>query len=324
MPASTRRTACLAAALFALGVTGAGAQTYPSKPIRIIVNTAPGGALDATARIVAQHLTDELKQTVIVENKPGGGGLLGIRNAKAAPADGYTLLAVSSALTILPSIRKEPGYDPLKDFIPVGSMVRMPFVLVAPAAVPYKSVQDVLADAKATPGKVNYASAGLGSTTYLAAAKLFKDADRQATHVPYNGNGAAMADLLGGRVDLLFEQVGVAMPHVKSGRLRMLGVTTASRLDAAPDVPTIAEQGVSGYNYVVWNGLFAPAGTPKEAVHKLDEALRRVLAKKEVSDRIRSGGDEPLPMSSPDFQHFVATELAKSEKLVSDLKLPKD
>lgn len=327
MHSSAQKFTWLAAAAFALALVSAGpaqAQTYPMKPIRILVNTAPGGAVDATARLVAQHLSDELKQSVFVENKPGGGGLLGIRTAKSAPPDGYTLLAASSTITILPSIRKEPGYDPLKDFIPIGSMVRMPFVLVAPTSLPYKGVQDMLAAAKASPGKVNFASAGLGSTTHLAVAKLFKDAGREATHVPYNGNGAAMADLLGGRVDLLFEQYGVALPHVKAGRLRMLGASTAARLDAAPDLPTIAEQGVPGYNYVVWNGLFVPAGTPKEAVQKLDESLRRVLAKRDVADRIRSGGDEPLLMSANDFHNFVADELVKMEKLVSDLHLPKD
>ena len=327
MHSSTKKLTWLAGAAFALALVNAGsvrAQGYPTKPIRILVNTAPGGAVDATTRLVAQHLSDELKQSVFVENKPGGGGLLGIRTAKTAPPDGYTLLAVSSTIAILPSIRKEPGYDPLKDFIPIGSMVRMPFVLVAPASLPYKGVQDVLAAAKASPGKINFASAGQGSTTHLAVAKLFKDAGQKATHVPYNGNGAAMADLLGGRVDLLFEQYGVALPHVKAGRLRMLGASTASRMDAAPDLPTVAEQGVPGYNYVVWNGLFAPTGTPGEAVQKLDEALRRVLAKKEVADRIRSSGDEPLLMSTRDFHNFVADEVVKMEKLVSDLQLSKD
>lgn len=302
----------------------AGAQSYPSKPVRIVVNSAPGGAVDGTSRFIAQHLSEELHQNVFVENRPGGGGLLGIRLAKSAAADGYTLLAASSTLTILPSIKKDPGFDVNKDFAPVGSILRMPFVLVTATTTPYKNLQDMLSAARNAPAKVTFASAGIGTTTHLAAAKLFKSAGREAMHVPYNGNGAAMADVQTGRVELLFEQYGVALPLVQAGKLRILGASTAARPQAAPDVPTIAEQGVPGYEHVNWTGLFLPAGAPKDVVQRLNDALKRVLSKKEVIERIRSGGDEPLTMSPTQFQTFVEGEVAKMAALVADLGIDKD
>ncbi|AQV99147.1 ABC transporter substrate-binding protein (plasmid) [Cupriavidus necator] len=309
----------------ALSVSAVDAQAaYPDRPIRIVVALAPGGALDATVRVVAQALGEELKQSVIVENKPGGGSLLGYRYVKGARPDGYTLLAASSTLVMLPWIRKEPGYDPLKDFEPVSPMVRMPFVLVASPATRYRNLADVLARARSDPSAVSYASAGIGTTTHLAAAKLFKESDVTAMHVPYNGNGAAMTDVLGGRVQLLFEQYGVAQPHLAAGKLVALGVTTKTRSPAAANIPTLAEQGVTNFDYAAWNGIFAPAGTPRAIIDQLNMAMHKALSKPEVVQRIRSSGDEPMPSTTQEFRNFVTGESASLGKLIQDLGIPKE
>lgn len=314
---------CIAAAALLSGLSAQAAE-YPERPIRIIVALAPGGALDATVRVVAQALSEDLKQSVIVENKPGGGSLLGYRYAKGVAPDGYTLLAASSTLVMLPWIRNEPGYDPLKDFAPVSPMVKMPFVLVASPTTGYKTLNDVLAKAKNDPGAVNYGSAGFGTTTHLAAAKLFKDVGLQGMHIPYNGNGAAMADVLGGRVQLLFEQYGVAQPHMAAGKLVALGITTNTRSTAAPDIPTLAEQGVSGYDYAAWNGIFAPAGTPKGVLDKLNAAMQRVLSSPAVVKRIRSSGDEPITENRDTFTGFVSAEYQSLGLLIQSLGIPKE
>jgi tripartite-type tricarboxylate transporter receptor subunit TctC len=290
----------------------------------VIVALAPGGALDATVRVVAQALGEELGQSVIVENKPGGGSLLGYRYAKGATPDGYTLLAASSTLVMLPWLRNEPGYDPLRDFAPVSSMVRMPFVLVTSPRNGYKSLADVIAKEKKDPGSVTYGSAGFGTTTHLAAAKMFKDLRLQAMHIPYNGNGAAMADVLGGRVQLLFEQYGVAHSHIAAGNLVALAVTTNKRSLAAPDIPTLAEAGVANYDYAAWNGIFAPVGTPAPILDKLNAAMQRVLQKPDVAKKIRASGDEPTPMDRDKFGNFVKAEYASLGKLIQDLDIPKE
>lgn len=298
---------------------------YPQRPVRIVVALAPGGALDATVRVVAQALGEELKQTVIVDNKPGGGSLLGYRYAKNAHPDGYTLLAASSTLVMLPWIRNDPGYDPLKDFVPVSPMVRMPFVLVASPGTEYRRLADVIDSARRKPGEVNYASAGFGTTTHLAAAKMFKDAGLAGTqHIPYNGNGAAMNDVLGGRVQLLFEQYGVAQPHLAAGKLVALGITTKTRSAAAPNIPTLEEQGIPNYDYAAWNGIFAPKGTPKEIVDTLNAAMQKVLANPKVVQRIRASGDDPMPQTTTAFTGFVTTEYGALGKLIQELDIPKE
>lgn len=310
----------------ALSVSAVDAQAsrYPERPIRIVVALAPGGALDATVRVIAQALGEELKQSVIVENKPGGGSLLGYRFVKGARADGYTLLAASSTLVMLPWIRKEPGYDPLKDFEPVSPMVRMPFVLVASPVTGHHNLAGVLARARSDPGAVNYASAGIGTTTHLAAAKMFRDSNLTAMHVPYNGNGAAVTDVLGGRVQLLFEQYGVALPHLAAGKLIALGVTTKTRSPAAPNIPTLAEQGITNFDYATWNGIFAPAGTPRAIVDQLNTAMHKVLSKPEIVQRIRLSGDEPIPSTTQAFGKFVTTEYASLGKLIQKLGIPEE
>jgi len=323
-PSFMQRLCTFFAACLYIGLAQAQPHPYPDRPIRIIVAVSPGGALDATVRVVAQALSEELGQNVVVENRPGAGGLIGYRYAKDAAPDGYTLVAASSTLVMLPWIRKDPGFDPLTDFAPISPMVNMPFVLVASPLTGYRSLADVFARASADPATVNYGSAGLGTTTYLAAAKMFKEKNLAATHVPYSGNGAAMADVLAGRVQLLFEQYGVAYPHLAAGKLVALGVTTNTRTAAAPAIPTLAEQGVAQYDYAAWNGIFAPAATPAPILDTLNAAVQKVLKRPEVAQRIRSSGDEPMPLSRADFAAFTQAQYTSLGALIQSLDIPKE
>jgi len=293
---------------FATGAAGA-AEPYPTKPIRIIVHASPGGALDVTTRLVAQKMGERLGQSVVVENRPGGEGMVGIRAVKAAPPDGYTLLATASTIAVLPAVTKEPGFDVVKDFTGVAPMIRSPLLMLVGPDQPDKSVADFVARAKASPAKLSYGSAGLGSPPHIGAAMFLQQSGLNVLHVPYKGNAAAIPDVIGGRLDMIFESPVSGSGHVRSGKLRAIGVTSNERLATMPSVPTIAEQGVTGYSYYFWLGLLAPAGTPKEIVQRLDDVVRDAVFGKDLSVRFRSEGSEPVAMSPEEFNAFLKRDV---------------
>lgn len=312
----------LVTAALALGVTAAAAQTFPNKPVRIVVNTGSGGLTDLTARIVGQKMAEKLGQPVVIENRGGADGVIGSRYVKSSPADGYTILATASSVAIQPTVKLDPGYDLTKDFTGVGMMVRSPLLMVAAPNEPAKTLAEYVARAKANPNKMSYASAGTGTTTHVAAAIVLQNQQVELIHVPYKGNGAALPDVLGGRVGMLMEAYAVAAPYIKSGALKAYGVTSASRLAALPEVPTFKELGVS-QSYTLWLGLLAPAGTPKEAIQKLSEALHYATSSPELSERFRAEGSETSNMSPEEFNELLRKEVAQMSKLMADLKVEK-
>lgn len=321
---SLRRGLLGAALCWLVAAPAVAAEVFPTKPLRVVVPVAAGGWGDFTTRLIAQRLSEVLGQPVVVENRTGAGGLLGIRSVKAAPADGYTLVSTGGTMAIQSALKLDPGYDPLKDFIGIGMMARSPALLVVGSGQPEKRLADLITAAKANPGKLSYASAGIGTTTHIAAEMFVLEAGLKLLHVPYKGNGAAMPDVVGGRVNMIIDAFGSSSSLMKGGQLRALGVTSTSRIPALPDVPTIAEQGVPRFSYYFWLGLFAPAGTPKEVTQRLSEALRTALAGDELKTLLRASATEPAPMSPDEFSNFFKQEVAQTVKLVTDLGLPKD
>lgn len=299
------------------------ADPFPSRPIRIIVNTAPGGLTDVLSRMVGQFMGEYLKQTVIVENRAGGDGLIGIRAVKSAHADGYTLLATAGTIANQMALRADPGYDLTKDFTGIGIMGRSPFLMVVEPGQPDKTFADFLARAKANPDRMSYASAGVGTVPHFAMEVLMQQTGAKLMHVPYKGNGAAMPDVMSGRVNTLLEAYGSSSGKIKSNQLRALGVTGTARMASLPDVPTIAEQGVPGYSFYTTLYMIAPAGTPKDVVQSLSQALRAATTSKAMTDYFRSNGIEASDLSPEDFNRFMAGEVQQAVKLVTNLGLPK-
>jgi tripartite-type tricarboxylate transporter receptor subunit TctC len=307
--------------LFALTGTseGAPAQTYPDKPIRLVVPFPAGGTTDILARAVGQKLGEHLGQQVVVDNKPGAGGNIGSDIvAKSAP-DGYTLvMGTVGTHAINASLYKKMPYDHIKDFVPVSLVALVPNILVVHPSVPANSVKELIAYAKANPGKLNFASSGNGTSIHLSG-ELFKTtAGVEMTHVPYKGSAPAVTDLLGGQVQLMFDNMPSALPHVKAGKLKALGVTTAKRFPAAPDIPAIAEAGVPGYEASSWFGVLAPAGTPKEIVNKLSSEIAKILQTPEIKERLLSQGAEPVGNTPDQFAAFIKAETAKWAKVVKE------
>ncbi len=299
------------------------ADAYPSRPIRIVVNTGPGGLVDFTTRLVAQELGTRLKQQVVVENRAGGDGMIGINVVKAAPADGYTLLASAGTMTYQQVLKKDAGYDVTKDFTGIGFLGKSPLLLVVAPDSPNRTAADFIKQAKANPNKLSYASAGVGTGTHIGAALYLQRAGLQLLHVPYKGNGPAMPDVMSGRVSMIFEAYGSGKGYLAGGKLRALGVSSATRVSAAPDIPTLAEQGVPGYSFYTWMGLVAPAGTPKEVVQKLSEALHAVYSNKALKERFLAEGIEYNFMSPGEFNAFMAREVDDVAKLSKEIKLEK-
>ncbi|HEX2828218.1 MAG TPA: tripartite tricarboxylate transporter substrate binding protein [Burkholderiales bacterium] len=311
---------CGAVALVVLGshvVTAhaqAGAQ-YPSRAIRMVVPFPPGGS-DTVARLVARRMSDTLGQQIVIDNRPGAAGVIGTQIVSQAAPDGYTLVFITASLTITPATTKLP-YDLTRDFSAVAPVATGPLVLVVHPSVPAKSVAELVALSKAKPDALNYASSGTGSITHLAA-ELFRSMTGAAmTHVPYKGTGPAQNELLAGRVQAMFGVLAPALPHVQAGKLRALGVTSATRSKLAPNVPTISESGVKGYEAATWYGILAPARTPAPVVQTVAKHVAMAVADPEVSDRLTTIGFEPLgPMSPSAFKGYVAAEIAKWSKLI--------
>ena len=311
--------ACAALAASALAPTGAAAQAFPSKPITIIVPFSAGGTTDILARVVGQALTTELGQSVIVDNRAGAGGNIGGQAAARAPADGYTLfMGTVGTHAINAALYKKMPFDPIKDFAPLTRVANVPNLLVANPAQPYKTVQELIAYAKANPGKVNFGSSGNGSSIHLSG-ELFKSlAKVDMVHVPYKGSAPAVTDLLGNQIGIMFDNMPSAIQHVRSGKLRPLAVTTAKRSPELPDVPTIAEAGVPGYEATSWFGLFAPAGTPTPVVAQLNKAIVKVLNLPDVKKKIAEQGGEVVAETPEQFAAFIQKESVKWGKVVKE------
>jgi tripartite-type tricarboxylate transporter receptor subunit TctC len=295
------------------------AQDYPSKPIRLVVPFAAGGATDVLARLVGERLTASLGQQVVVDNRPGAGGNIGSDIVARAEPDGYTILmGAVGTHAINPSLYPKMPYDPVKDFAPVTLVASVPNVLVVNPEVPAKSVQELIDLAKAKPGELNFASSGNGTSIHVSG-ELFKAmTGTDIVHVPYKGSGPAVTDLLGGQVQMMFDNMPSSLPHVKAGKLRALGVTSAKRSPALPEVPTIAEAGVPGYDATSWFGILAPAGTPEPVVTRLQGAIVQALGEPEMRQRMADLGAEPVGDTPAEFGQFITAELAKWAKVVND------
>lgn len=303
-------------------VTGpATAQQYPAKPVRIIVAYPAGGPNDLSARAVAQKLSEALGQNFIVENRAGAAGNIGSQFvAKAAP-DGYTLLNGAGALTITAATTKNPGYDVSKDFAPISLTAMSGFVLAAHPSVPATSVKDLIALARARPGQLSYASSGVGAPPHLAGELLKTMAKIDILHVPYKGVGQSITDLVGGQIDMMFTAGPNAVPHVKTGRLRALGVSTQRRSSLLPNVPTISESGLPGFDIGTWFALLAPAGTPPEIVNRLNAAVVRGVQTPEFRDTLTSQGMDPVSSTPAELSAHIQKELVKFAKIVQNAKI---
>lgn len=303
--------------------TAFAADPYPSRPIRIVVCTAPGGATDITTRLVAQKMSEKLGQSVIVDNKPGADTLVGILNVRDQPADGYTLLAQSLNFSTLPYIKKSPGYSPA-DFTGVGMMSRIPFIFLVGAEQPTPNMEEFVAYAKKEKGKLNFGHGGVAGAPHIAG-ELFKRVYGldDILAVPYKGNGAVMPDLIAGRLSYFFDAYVSSGGHIAGGKMKALAVTAPKRLPTLPNVPTFRELGVD-FTYSVWLGLLAKNGTPPEAINKLSEAIRYALESKEVGDRIRADGSDTSFMASKEFTEYLAREYADMAKVAVDLKFTKE
>jgi tripartite-type tricarboxylate transporter receptor subunit TctC len=306
----------LAACLITAAAPFAWAQDYPQKPIKMITPYPPGGPTDVLARAVSQKLSEKLGQPIIIDNRPGASGMIGADMVAKAPGDGYTLLANASIHVINPSLYKTPPYDAIKDFAPVGQIAEVPLVLVVSPALGVKTVRELIAKAKAKP--LNFASSGNGSAPHLAGEgfKIATGSDMQ--HIPYKGSGPAVTDLIGGQVDLMFDSLPSSMPHIKSGRIIAIAVTTKKRSGALPDVPTVAESGVPGFDVSTWYGIWAPASTPPAIVHRVSADLAAVVRTPEVRARLAELGAEPVGSTPEEFTAYNRTELTKWAKIVKD------
>lgn len=294
----------------------ASAQDYPAKPIKMITPYPPGGPTDVLARAVSPKLSEKLGQPIVIDNRPGASGMIGADMVAKAPGDGYTLLANASIHVINPSLHKNPPYDAIKDFAPVGLIAEVPLVLVVNPKLEVKTVKDLIAKAKGKP--LNFASSGNGSAPHLAGEgfKIATGADIQ--HIPYKGSGPAVADLIGGQVDFMFDSLPSSMPHIKSGRLQAIAVTTKKRSGALPDVPTVAESGVPGFDVSTWYGIWAPASTPPAIVKRVSSELAAVVRIPEVRARLADLGAEAVGNTPEEFAAFNRSELAKWAKIVKD------
>jgi len=294
------------------------ADSYPTKPLRFVVGLAPGGATDIVARLIAQKLTEALGQSVIVDNRSGAAGSIGAGIVAKAQPDGYTLLVVSSSFGINPSLYDLP-FDSIKDFAPVIQIGQAPFLLVVTPSLPVQTVKDLIALAKAKPGTLNFSSGGHGGSGHMAGELFKRMADIQVDHVPYRGGSPAVTGVISGQVQFTFSAIVAGLQHWRAGRLRALGVTSAKRSNAAPDVPTIAEGGVPGYHVLTWYGVLAPAGTANAAVTKLNQEMNKIVRMPEIVQRFVADGAEPVGGAPADFGRHLADEINRFRKLAKDV-----
>ena len=310
------------ASLLLLVTAAAVAQAYPTRPIRLVVPFAPGGGNDIVGRILAEALTPVLGQTVIVENRAGAGSVLGVDLAAKATPDGYTMLMANIALAFNAALYKKLPYDALRDFAPITLLAEQPNILVVHPSLAAQTLKEFITLARSQPGKLTYGSAGLGSGTHLAMELLLLAHKLELVHVPYKGTGPALVAVLGNETSALLSTFASALPHVKAGRLRTLGVTSTRRSPALPEAPTLSEAGMPGYEYATWYGLVVPARTPRAAIEKLHATTVFVLNSAELKQRYASQGMEPTPSAPGALSDKLKSEIQKWGKVVRDAKIP--
>ncbi|HOB66668.1 tripartite tricarboxylate transporter substrate binding protein [Ottowia sp.] len=316
-----KRRTLLSLAPLALGSPGAWAQAYPAKPIRLLVPFPAGGATDLFARAVSQRLGDKLGQPLVVENRPGAGGALGSDLAAKAPADGYTLLlTTSSTHSIGPSVSTRLPYDPVRDFTPIVHLGDAPSIMLVPNSSPARTVAEWIALAKAKPGQLNYASSGIGTIVQLTAELFKSQAGVFVVHIPYKGTALAIPDLASGKLDVLFDSLPTGLPHVRDGRLRALGVTSAKRTPLAPELPAIAEV-LPGFESNTWFGLYGPRGLPPDVVSRVNQAANEVLAEPDLKARLAKLGIDTAGGTPAQFARMVAQDAAKWKRIVVERKI---
>lgn len=293
-------------------------DSYPARPVRVVVGLAPGGGTDIQARLFAQKLSESMNRTFVVENRPGAGGTIAYALVAKSPPDGYTLLGVTSGYTITPAIYAKLPYDPLKDFAPISLVAQAPFLLVVHPALPVKSVRDLLALARAKPGGLDSASAGLGSSTHMALEMFKALSGVKIAHIPYKGTGPALVDVMAGQVHMLFGNVLSTLGYVKAGRLRALAVTTVARSAVLPELPTITESGLPGYENSTWHGWLAPAGTPPAILSRLNAELVKSAKAPDLQEKLAADGGEGVGSTPEQFSRHLVTEIARWRKVVKE------
>ena len=309
----------LLAIVLGAAAIAASAQTYPAKPVRIVNPFAPGGATDQIARLVAQRLTEVWGQSVVVENRPGARGAIGLEAVAKSPADGYTLaIATQTTQAANPALYSKLPYDPVKDFAPLTLAGSTPLALLVQPSLPATDVKSLVAYLKANPGKLTYASGGNGTSQHLTMELLKSMTGTFVVHIPYKGAGPAMVDFLGGQTNLMFYNLPTAMPHVNAGKVRALAVSTAQRSPLAPELPTIAESGLAGFDLATWFAFYAPAATPKEVTAKIAADMQRVLAQPDVKERLLAGGVDVAGSTPEELARFQRAEMEKWAKIVKD------
>ena len=304
-----------------LAAPGAAADRYPERPIRLIAPFPPGGGVDITARLLADPLGTALGQTIVVDNRSGAGGRLGLDLAAKAPSDGYTLVIGGIGMAIQRAVYRALPYDTLRDFAPISLVAEQPNIMVAHPSIAAKSFQDFISLARSQPGKFSYGSPGVGNAIHLAMELLLMSQQAKMLHVPYKGTGPALTALLSNEITVYLSTFASALPHVKADRLRAFGVTTAKRASTLPDVPTIAESGVPGYEYSTWYGLLAPAGVPRTIIDQINKATVAVLKTPEIQQRYMSQGLDPIPSTSAHHAAYLRTETEKWTKVVRAAKV---
>jgi tripartite-type tricarboxylate transporter receptor subunit TctC len=306
----------LALLLFLTTAPAAYAQSYPSKAVRLVVPFAPGGSTDIIGRVVAQKLNEMWGQPVLVDNRAGGSTVIGTEIVAKAPADGHTLLVTPAPFTIVPSLMPKLPYDPHKDFEPITLINTTPLVVVVHPGVPAKSIKELIALARSKPGALNYGSSGSGGSNHLAGELFNAMANVKMVHVPYKGNAPALTDLVGGHVDVVFNGLTSALPLVKSGKLRALAMTSLNRSATLPEVPTLDESGLKSFQAVAWNGLTAPARTPKDVIAKINTDVLKVIRSPELVEKLRAEGSDPVGSSVEQYAKFLREEIAKWNKVI--------
>ena len=322
---ATDKATVSAMALMLCPALVAAQPAWPAKPVRLIVPLAPGGNQDLIARNVMQRVAGEIGQTVIVENRPGVGGVVGSEVVARGPADGYTWLSISNTFVTVPSVLPNVPYDPVKDFVTASVIANIPQVLVVNPAMPVKTVQDLVKLARARPGQVNVAMSGSGSTGHIASVGFTRTAGIEVTYVPYKGNALALIDVMGGHVSVLFDQVSTSIPLIRSGKVRALGVTSTRRSVLLPDVPTIAESGLPGYEAATFNAVLAPAAVPAAIVSRMHGAIVAAVKQPELRGRMAELGIELMANASPEeATAFVRSEVARMARLVKEAGIKAD
>jgi len=315
----------VAATLVLLAVSGqALAQRYPEKPVRLLLPFAPGGGTDVLARFISAKLGENLGVSVVIENRGGAGGTLGTEIAARAAPDGYTILFTSASHTFNPSLYSKLGYDSIRDFAPITLVAMVPHLLIVHPSLPVKNVKELLGLARQRPGEIFYGSGGTGSSVHLAAALFMTMARVDMVHVPYKGGGPAMIGVMSGEASVIFPTMQSVLPHVKSGRLRALAISTAARSPAVPDIPTVAESGLPGYDATGWYGMLAPAGTPQTAIARLHGETVKILTAPDFKERLAAEGAVAVGNTPAQFDKFIRDETAKWSKIIRDLKIKID